>query len=195
MSAGEGNTFPRNPFWDFSLAVYGREGVAAACLALQDRRHADVNVLLFCCWVAASGRGVLDAAGIETALALVRPWQDEVVAPLRSARKRLKHARVSAPGTTLEALRRRVADAELDAEHVEQLMLAATRSRGAGADVSAAGGPADAAANLRSYFDAMGVAVGETDLADLTALLAGVFEASERADLDSCLRAKFLRPG
>lgn len=42
MSVG----FPDHPFWDFSLEVYPREGVGAACLALQARHEIDVNVLL-----------------------------------------------------------------------------------------------------------------------------------------------------
>ena len=42
-------------FWAFSLDVYGRPGVAPACLALQDRHGLDVNLLLFCCWAASQG--------------------------------------------------------------------------------------------------------------------------------------------
>src|SRR5262249_40267230 len=37
-------------FWNFSLKVYGRPGVAAACIALQDGLGLDVNLLLYCCW-------------------------------------------------------------------------------------------------------------------------------------------------
>jgi len=47
MSLGSGN-----PFWDFSLAVYRRPGVAAACLRLQDEAGVDVNLLLYFCWLA-----------------------------------------------------------------------------------------------------------------------------------------------
>jgi hypothetical protein len=35
-----------NPFWDFSLALYAKEGVADACLLLQDKLGYDVNLLL-----------------------------------------------------------------------------------------------------------------------------------------------------
>ncbi len=54
-------TGARNPFWDFSLAVWGREAVEPACLALQERHGIDVNVLLFCGWAGRRGRA-LDAA-------------------------------------------------------------------------------------------------------------------------------------
>ena len=55
--------------WRFSLTVYGRAGVPAACLALQDEGGRDVNLLLYCCWVGASG---LDTpTGFASAVATV----------------------------------------------------------------------------------------------------------------------------
>jgi len=40
---------PADRFWAFSLALYGKPGVAPALLGLQDRLGVDVNLLLFCC--------------------------------------------------------------------------------------------------------------------------------------------------
>ena len=70
-------------FWDFSLAVYPREGVESACLELQERHRLDVNLVLFCCWVGASGRGVLEDDDLDRLLAATEPWQKEVVWPIR----------------------------------------------------------------------------------------------------------------
>ena len=53
--------FLPHPFWNFSLEIYSGEGVAEACLDLQERRGCDVNILLFCCWLGASGRPTLTA--------------------------------------------------------------------------------------------------------------------------------------
>ena len=50
--------FPAHPFWDFSLALYRKPGVAAACLRLQDGPGLDVNLLLYACWTAANGAGL-----------------------------------------------------------------------------------------------------------------------------------------
>ena len=50
-----------NPFWDFSLAVWGREAVEPACLDLQERHGLDVNLLLFCGWAGRRGRALDDA--------------------------------------------------------------------------------------------------------------------------------------
>ena len=72
-----------NPFWDFSLAVYHRPGVAQACLALQDRRGLDVNLLLFCCWAGSLGRR-LEPQDIARLRRAVGDWQERV--PLAETR-------------------------------------------------------------------------------------------------------------
>src|SRR3546814_18560407 len=95
-------------FWDFSVAVYGRAGVEEACLRLQDRRRADVNLLLYCCWVAAVGGGALDAAALARLTARVAEWRETVDLPLRKIPRSLK-----APGTAA-ALRRQIQAAALD---------------------------------------------------------------------------------
>lgn len=113
-------------FWDFSLAVYGRPEVAAACLGLQDRHGLDVNLLLLACWLGASGRGALGQPAWQDLCAQVAVWQGQVVGPLREVRRRLKGmlpADASANADPIAALRRAVADCELDAERLEQLML------------------------------------------------------------------------
>ena len=75
--------------WDFSQDLYGRPGVAEACLSLQDRRGLDVNILLFCCWAGMRGQA-LTVEALAACLDTVRPWQDQVVKPLRAVRRWLK---------------------------------------------------------------------------------------------------------
>ena len=91
---------PDNPFWLFSLELYGRPEVAKACLALQDRRGLDVNLLLFCCWAGSRGHR-LDRPALEGLIEAVESWQREVVAPLRQALRHLK----TRCGAAAEALR------------------------------------------------------------------------------------------
>lgn len=107
-----------NPFWDFSLAAYGRPGVAEACLALQDRLGLDVNLLLFALWAGRCGRR-LTAVELATLREASGPWHREVVVPLRGVRRRLKGAADPAH----EALRRRIKRDELEAERLEQELL------------------------------------------------------------------------
>jgi uncharacterized protein (TIGR02444 family) len=106
-------------FWAWSLEIYARPGVAEACLALQDRRGADVNLLLLGLWLATRGRTLPP----ETAAALAdqaATWQREVVRPLRDVRRGLKR-RDGDPAVA--ALRREVAAVELAAERLEQTEL------------------------------------------------------------------------
>ncbi len=101
-----------HPFWSFSLAVYGRPGVPAACLALQDGRGVDVNLLLFAAW---AGRECATPLSVETLGridAAVSDWRLEVVRPLRAVRRRLKGED--------EALYQRLKAVELAAERIQQ---------------------------------------------------------------------------
>ncbi|KAA0683462.1 TIGR02444 family protein [Roseomonas genomospecies 6] len=101
-----------NPLWDFSLAVYGRPGVPAACLDLQDRLGQDVNLLLFAAWAGMDCNADLPAAELERIDSAVAPWRAEVVRPLRAVRRRVKGED--------DALYRRMKAAELEAERVQQ---------------------------------------------------------------------------
>lgn len=123
------------PHWDFALFVYGHDGVAEICLDLQDRHGVDVNVLLIALF-ALSEKGVqLGLADIADADAHVRAWRDEVVWPLRTIRRRLKQGPAPAPSRESETLRTAVKKAELEAEQIEQAVIAAWL------DDVAAGGP------------------------------------------------------
>ncbi len=185
----QGDEFPASEFWDFSLEVYGRAGVAPACLALQESRGIDVNLLLFGCWVGASGRGVLGSAEFARVLAATEPWQNQVVAPMRSVRRRLKTA--DAPRGNIERVRRRIAAAELDAEHVEQLMIVAAAPRGPCRDRPLERCLGDAAENLKRYLAAVGVVAGAADRAHVAALLAGAFPSVEEDRIKDRLSASF----
>ncbi len=106
-------------FWDFSIAFYARSGVAEACLELQERSGADVNVLLFLLYIAREGR-MLGAGDVERIDALAAPWRQTVVVPLHSVRRALKAA-VGAFGPDITAaLRTEVKRIELAAERVQQ---------------------------------------------------------------------------
>lgn len=189
MSQDGAGDFPASAFWDFTLAVYGRPGVAPACIALQDRRGLHVNMLLFCCWAAASGRGALDADDLDRACAVARPWQETVVAPLREVRRRLKTVTAPAPNAVRETVRRGILAAEINAEHVEQLMIEATSRRNPDAGRSASVHAADAVAGLAHYLSVAGVAIAADDRADLTTLLAATFPDCTPAELAASLDA------
>ncbi|MEE4184825.1 MAG: TIGR02444 family protein [Gammaproteobacteria bacterium] len=144
--------FPEHPFWPFSLQLYAQPGVSAACLELQDDYGLDVNLVLFCIWSGLHGPGELQADELSESIARAASWQTEVVQRIRYVRRTLKHDALGATTELAAVLRPRVQAVEIDAEHVEQLLLAAV--------VPLQRGPRDAAAaqtNLRRYLQSAGL--------------------------------------
>ncbi|MBI4293192.1 MAG: TIGR02444 family protein [Betaproteobacteria bacterium] len=117
-------TLAPHPFWLFSLRTYGKPGVEQACLRLQDRHGADVNLVLLCCWAAASGRAALATRTIRASIASTKHWQAEVIGPLRTARHSLKQGFEGVPPERTAELRKSIGRVELECEHAEQLLLA-----------------------------------------------------------------------
>ncbi|MEK9970884.1 MAG: TIGR02444 family protein, partial [Ferrovibrio sp.] len=83
-------------FWAFSLSLYDRAGAAEACLALQDRFGADVNLLLLGFWRARRGYAGWAETELERVEAAVAPV-NAVLQPLRAARRALKELREIEP--------------------------------------------------------------------------------------------------
>ena len=162
--------FPKSPFWDFSLQVYARPGVAEASTGLQDRLGLDVNILLFCCWAGACGQAIQEAE-MNRLIEAVRHWRDGVIGPLRALRRWLKQNR-GAPSAMQETVRREVKALELKAERVEHEILSQTLPVTVKAPVNP---DRLAAQNLGAYLLASGADADEADLADLGKILTAAF--------------------
>ncbi len=107
----------------FAVAVHEADGVAAACVSLQDEFDLDVNIVLLAAYVGAVSGQSLGGEQIAGARALVDAWHAEVVRPLRRVRRKLKAGPAPAPSERTEEVRSQVAKAELDAELVELALL------------------------------------------------------------------------
>jgi uncharacterized protein (TIGR02444 family) len=148
--------WPANPFWDYALELYRRAGVEAAFLELQRRHGIDVNIVLFCCWLARRGM-LADEAVLGRIAETAEAWQEDFVRPLRTVRTRLKAALTEPrPGSIparwpelAAALRRRTLAVEIDGERLEQLLLV---ELAAALTDRAMPGVALASANLRNYW-------------------------------------------
>lgn len=162
---------PGHDFWRYSLRKYREAGVESACLALQDQCGADVNLLLWCGWMA--GRGIrLDKRRLRQAIARVHTWQAQVVVPLRQARRALRRLApdVGLAGEDTREIYQRILGLELDLEYIEQTLLA---------DLAAAwpaparvDSPAKLArASLARYLDCIGQAPGPDDEPHLALLV------------------------
>ncbi|HZL32012.1 MAG TPA: TIGR02444 family protein [Pseudolabrys sp.] len=111
-----------NPFWKFSLAVYGAPEIAAECLNLQRRLEIDVNVLLFCAFMGSAQKVALNDKNLAAIKASVAAWHQKVVRPLRAARQAMKPL-PQMSDDAVQALRQEIATIELRAEQAEQAML------------------------------------------------------------------------
>ncbi|MEH2512816.1 uncharacterized protein (TIGR02444 family) [Nitrobacteraceae bacterium AZCC 1564] len=149
---------PSASFWEFSLTVYSKSGVPDACLELQDQHGADVNIVLFILWVADQGRR-LSAQDISKITSLVADWQNEVVRPLRLARRFLKVPAAEWQLQETAALRERIKADELEAERLQQSAMASFFHG------HAMGQPDEsnmaALANLQTYATSLGVVFPE----------------------------------
>ena len=110
-------------FWDWSLTVYNRPGLADTLIALQDEAGLDVNLILWCCWCGATGRGETPEFAIRSAVEMSKNWADQVTAPLRAARRALKTTRLPHSEAAADALRDKVKAVELESERLLQLQL------------------------------------------------------------------------
>ncbi|HTH95847.1 MAG TPA: TIGR02444 family protein [Stellaceae bacterium] len=99
-------------FWQWAVALYGKPGVAPACLTLQDGNGVDVNLMLLLLHLATLGQAV-GAAELRVLDEAAAPWRHEVVEPLRALRRKMKPMGE-------DATRKLVQAAELDAERVVQ---------------------------------------------------------------------------
>ncbi|BBH48618.1 TIGR02444 family protein [Pseudomonas sp. KU43P] len=155
--------------WKHALALYARPGVETACLHLQ-ASGADVCLLLCATWLQA--RGVApDPARVQALHALARPWQQEVVMPLRSLRQAWRTPAQQDP--QLAALREHVKGLELQAERtlLERLQACAQQW------------PADAQASAEDWLAwlAPDQARGHDALEPLRVAAAGLQEAEDGA--------------
>jgi uncharacterized protein (TIGR02444 family) len=114
-----------SPFWTFSLAVYGANGVQDECLNLQDQFAVDVNLVLLCAFLGAVHGVALTSEDIASARQEAEPWHEDIVKTLRVARRRLKtvELRNAQAAQAAMQLHTQVKTAELESERIEQMML------------------------------------------------------------------------
>lgn len=189
--------FPDHPFWNFSVAVHQVPGVHEACVAFQTRYGLDVNLLFFCCWAGGAEGTRLDHRQIRQAMDSFSGWQEEIVRPIWKARWRLKASFGRFPVERTEALRRKLVEAELDAEHIEQLHLADSVIVEGDPNLSEEIRLDHAVANLFSYLDVFmrsrsGPAPDREGLAEpLTVLVSACFPGADRYRLGTLMSRRW----
>lgn len=178
--------FPDTPFWDFSIAVYSKPGVGPACLVLQGRHQIDVNILLFCLWLAHDGYPAATEAEMKRYVDAVGPWHQQAVRRLRAVRKWMKPSRPPVDDALAKSVRAAIQKIEIDAEHLEQITLHnCVQAHPIESDLAAK--LAHAASNIDRYFAATDVGLGPEDIQPLSDIFASAFPGATEAEVASAV--------
>lgn len=163
--------WPANPFWDFSVSLYRRAGVARACLDLQERHGLDVNLILYFIWLGIARGFQISHSDVAATIVSIAAWHDTVVRPLRAVRTEMKGNAMGAPDDLGDALRNRIKVAELDAERIEQQIL--QRQNLSNAPDARPGLPV-ARENLYAYLENLGIERDSATTAAVDTILGAV---------------------
>jgi uncharacterized protein (TIGR02444 family) len=118
-SVESASTSQTSPFWTFSLGYYRGAGVSEACLELQDNCGVDVNVVLFLLWLATQ-KHTLAGDQVKLVADRVRPWQIDVIGPIRALRRMLKTDAPLLDKGSAELFRTKIKAIELESEKLQQ---------------------------------------------------------------------------
>ena len=111
-----------NNLWSFAVTVYQGDGVAPACLDLQEKCRVDVPLMLCAAFACLQGKRIT-AEDLQHLQTLASPWQTEIVRALRRIRTQLKTGPHPAPTAATDELRNTVKAAELAAEKIQLEMM------------------------------------------------------------------------
>jgi len=113
--------FPNSEFWNYSTQIWTLPQVETICLDLQNNYDANVNMLLYCCWLGDKNLSFNDD-DLQTLLDTIQPWQI-MIKPLRDSRKMMKQHIIAMPTDMIEQTIANISEMELNAEHMSQLSL------------------------------------------------------------------------
>jgi uncharacterized protein (TIGR02444 family) len=154
--------------WAFALDIYARRGIADACLKLQNEAGVDVMILLMVTFAFARHRILLTPAEIGELDEACRPWREQIVRPLRAIRSGLKSGPRPAPSSETEPFRSKVKSLELEAERLQNRLLADNLPLKPGKDVLS---PQDLHAALASLVALFLERRGNGPIADFLSLI------------------------
>jgi uncharacterized protein (TIGR02444 family) len=183
--------FMPNLFWDFSVNIYGHDGVPAACLALQENCEIDVNMILFCCWAGEIGAGRLDVQDLRTALGAINGWHREIVRGLRMVRNHLTTGFRGFDDEIVRTFRQKILNLELESERMEQDRLLGTISLSSNANASPQQRATDTAANLANYFTLSGSLTYKDSNSHVANILAACFSELPKSDIEEIVASNF----
>jgi len=113
--------FPTSEFWNYSTQIWTLPEVESICLDMQNHFDANVNILLYCCWVG-DKKLTLSDDDLQMLLDTVQPWQT-MIKPLRDSRKMMQQHLIAMPSELIDQTVGNMNEMELNAEHMAQLAM------------------------------------------------------------------------
>ncbi len=110
--------------WAFAVDIYGRPGVADACLTLQNEAGVDVMMMLIVIFAAVRHGRKMTREEIKALNDICRPWREQIVWPLRKMRIGLKAGPSPAPCDETEQFRTKIKSIEFAAEGLQNQLMA-----------------------------------------------------------------------
>ena len=114
--------FPQSLFWNFSLNFYQLPEVEKSCLSLQEEHQLNVNLILFCYWLALENHQQLSLEQWQQLISASLPWE-EIIKPLRQSRKLIKHSPIAWPNNFIKETGNGISTIEINTEHMQQLSI------------------------------------------------------------------------
>jgi len=164
-------------FWDFSVRTYRTPGVPDACLSLQNDYGADVNMVLFCCWIGGAS-GAFDDELFNRASEYSARWAENVVIPIREARTWMKLTGCNSdpvPTASCMALREEIKSVEFAAEKMQQEVLDSMVLVDLTRDERPEQIVEDVAANLMRYLECLDIQLADDVRKKLSVIVRAAF--------------------
>ncbi|MCD6055288.1 MAG: hypothetical protein K0R12_250 [Gammaproteobacteria bacterium] len=108
-------------FWRFSLGLYQSPEIKPQLLSFQKDYGTNINIVLFCCWIADTYQGTLTRAELLRATALLANWHAKITKRLQRLRNSLPR---KAANTCYQGFSEAILQDEIAAEKEEQALLA-----------------------------------------------------------------------
>jgi len=114
--------FPESNFWNFSINFYQISDIEKSCLALQDNYQLNVNLILFCHWLALNKQQALSQSQWQILVAAAQPWED-IIQTLRKSRRMITNSSIAWPTDFKQETSNGVSSIEINTEHMQQLSI------------------------------------------------------------------------
>ena len=174
--------FPDSELWNYATQIYQIPEVEGSCLELQNQYDADVNILLYCCWVSEQ-KHRLSGEDIQILQTTTAPWQT-ILKPLRDARQMMKQHIILIPSEQQNQTIDNMSEIELNAEHMAQLALEGCldiSQREREAEMSAAD---CCAQNIYTYLQQLEGVKSISDISEpVSQLLSAIYEDEEAVQM------------